>query len=489
MQPTYCNPLPLPNYQLGRSCLRPNYSGTPYREMADPTVIRFKDRWYLFPSAGMLWYSDDLLNWTYHAIEPFDPGYAPTVVQCGDVLYLTASWDCAAIWRATDPLGPWERLGTLGHDLDGNPSWLKDQDGQPVRWGDPILFVDDDGALYCYCNRDRPTSHPDHPWKLEPADGVIFGVRLCEDDPSRFAHEPVELIQFDPSHVWERYGEFNQRSNHPVLEGPWLNKIAGRYYLQYSGSGTQFKNYALGCYVADQPLGPFTYQQRNPILIHRGGLVNGCGHHSIVEGPGGQLWCFYTTLVGIHGNVDRRIGMDPAGLDANGELYIAGPTETPQYAPGVRPDPLVANDLGLIPLSVNCPVRASSSATDCPPRFAVDNEIRTGWQAATADTPQWLEVNLEDQFEISAARTIFTDKGLDPLHGVPAGPYRYRILATRDGENWEVLCDQSENTVDRHIAYDPWVATSACRVRLEVLSAPAGMDISVLEFTVFGLAQ
>ena len=489
MQSTYCNPLPLPNYQLGRDVLRPNYAGAAFREMADPSVIRFKDRWYLFPSAGMLWYSDDLLNWTYHPIEPFDPGYAPTVVQRGDVLYLTASWTCAAIWRATDPLGPWERLGTFDHDLDENPTWLKDHEGKPVRWGDPMLFVDDDGALYCYFNGDRPTTRADHPWKLEPCHGVIFGVRLRDDDPSAFAHEPVPLINFDPSHVWERFGECNQRTSLPVLEGPWLNKIDGRYYLQYSGCGTQFKSYALGCYVADSPLGPFVYQKRNPILIHRGGLVNGCAHHSMVEGPGGHLWCFYTTLVGIHSGMERRIGMDPAGLDVNGELYVAGPTETPQHAPGVCSEPLCGNDLGLLPLSVNCQVRASSAAPGYPPRFAVDNEIRTGWQAASADTPQWLEANLEDEFQISAARTIFADEGLDPRGGILPGPYRYRILATRDCQTWEVLCDQSDNTVDRNIAYDTWPATFARRVRLEVLSAPAGMAIAVLEFTVFGAAQ
>ncbi|HEY3376562.1 MAG TPA: family 43 glycosylhydrolase [Armatimonadota bacterium] len=489
MDRTYCNPLPLPNYQLGRACLSPTYSGPDYREMADPTVIRFKERWYLFPSAGMLWYSDDLLHWTYHPIEPFDAGYAPTVVQCGDVLYLTASWDCAAIWRATDPLGPWERLGTPGQDADGNPTWLKNHLGQPVRWGDPMLFVDDDGALYCYCNLDRPTTSPDHPWKLEPAHGIIYGVRLGDDDPSAFAEAPLPLIAFDPSHTWERFGEFNQHVTFPVLEGPWLNKIDGRYYLQYSGCGTQFKNYALGSYVADAPLGPFRYQQRNPILIQRGGLVNGTAHHSIVEGTGGQLWCFYTTLVGIHAGVERRIGMDPAGLDANGELYVAGPTETPQYAPGVRPDPLHDNDLGLLPISVNCPVCASSQVHGCPPRFAVDNEIRTGWQAAGADTPQWLEIDLQGEFRIHAARTIFADEGLDHRAGVLPGPYRYRILATRDGESWEVLCDQSANMVDRNIAYDTWPATTARRVRLEVLAAPPGMAIAVLEFTVFGEAQ
>ena len=61
-----------------------------------------------------------------------------------------------------------------------------------------------------------------------------------------------------------------------------MNKINGRYYLQYSANGTQYRNYAIGCFISDSPLGPFVPQKRNPILIHKGGLVNGCAHHSIV---------------------------------------------------------------------------------------------------------------------------------------------------------------------------------------------------------------
>lgn len=92
-----------PRLPGGRLC------GPSFREMADPTVIFHQGRWYLFPSAGMLWHSDDLVRWTHHPIEPFDPGYAPTVVAHQGWLYLTASWDGSALWRARDPLGPWER--------------------------------------------------------------------------------------------------------------------------------------------------------------------------------------------------------------------------------------------------------------------------------------------------------------------------------------------------------------------------------------------
>ncbi len=486
----YCNPLPLPSYQRGRECRRPNYAGRDFREMADPTVIRFENRWYLFPSAGMLWHSDDMVNWTHHPVEPFDPGYAPTVVVKGEWLYLSASWDASAIWRARHPFGPWEKIGEGGRDADGNPTWLKDHNGNPVCWGDPCLFVDDGGTMYCYCNLMRPTTSADtHPWKLIPCEGSVFGVRLRDDDPSRFAEEPRRLIEFDPSRRWERNGAYNQSLEHPVLEGAWMNKIKGRYYLQYSANGTQYRNYAIGCFISDSPLGPFVPQKRNPILIHKDGLVNGCAHHSVVEGPGDSLWCFYTTLVRIESGMERRIGMDPAGIDENGELFVAGPTETPQYGPGVIPNPLEGNGLDLLPLSVDCLAKASSSIEGREPMYAVDNFIRTWWQAADQPLPQWLEVDLEGEFRIHSARVMFADRGLDYKKGVVPGPYCYRILGSLDGKEWKVLCDQSDNTVDRHIAFDVWTPLVSRRVRLEILSVPSGMKPAVWEFTVFGEAQ
>jgi hypothetical protein len=51
-----------------------------------------------------------------------------------------------------------------------------------------------------------------------------------------------------------------------------------------------------------------------------------------------------------------------------------------------------------------------------------------------------------------------------------------------------VFCDQSGNTVDRHIAYDTWTPAKARYIRLLILTAPLGMRIAVWEFTVFGKA-
>ena len=41
------------------------------------------------------------------------------------------------------------------------------------------------------------------------------------------------------------------------LEGPWLTKHNGKYYMQYGAPGTEFNVYADGVYVADYPMGPY----------------------------------------------------------------------------------------------------------------------------------------------------------------------------------------------------------------------------------------
>ena len=100
---TYCNPIPLPDYPIGRDCL---LTDTPfrcdYRETADPTVLWEDGRWYLYPSCGMAYWTEDFTTWHHQPMEPYDCGYAPTVVKHRGRFYLTASGH-----RCTCPTHRW----------------------------------------------------------------------------------------------------------------------------------------------------------------------------------------------------------------------------------------------------------------------------------------------------------------------------------------------------------------------------------------------
>ena len=62
---TYCNPLDL-GYRYQHMKEGERIAG--FREGADPTLVYFKGRYYLFVSMSAgFWYSDDLLHWDFPA--------------------------------------------------------------------------------------------------------------------------------------------------------------------------------------------------------------------------------------------------------------------------------------------------------------------------------------------------------------------------------------------------------------------------------------
>src|SRR5260221_9695132 len=82
---TICNPVNL-NY---RFCL-----DTPSRrEAADPTVINFKNEYYLFASkSGGYWHSTNLIQWDLITTKDLPlEDYAPTAVVIDDTVYFMAS--------------------------------------------------------------------------------------------------------------------------------------------------------------------------------------------------------------------------------------------------------------------------------------------------------------------------------------------------------------------------------------------------------------
>jgi beta-xylosidase len=93
----------------------------------------------------------------------------------------------------------------------------------------------------------------------------------------------VRFIDFNPKErPWEAHGEWNQNPNKGWLETAWMLKRNGRYYLTYGAAGTQYRTYAMGCFVGSSPLGPFTPQKHNPILRTTEGLLTGTASGSIV---------------------------------------------------------------------------------------------------------------------------------------------------------------------------------------------------------------
>jgi xylan 1,4-beta-xylosidase len=246
------------------------------------------------------------------------------------------------------------------------------------------------------------------------------------------------------------------------------------------------------------------------VLRKTTGVVTGTAHGSIVEGPDGNLWQFYTIVL-ANPPGGRRVGMDPVGFDGHGNLFVRGPSETPQWGPGVVKDPARQGDSGSVPLTVS-KMRAmntrsvfSSERPGHEAAYAVDNSTGTWWEPAEHDRQPSITVDLGpatefdpvQAFTVDSSRILFATgrrfgrpgtSPPPPPEGSPA--HRYRIEASSDGKAFTALLDKTQNPVSRYVEFDELPPTVCRFVRLTLTEWPhnAGTPLGILEFTVFGKA-
>ncbi len=453
---TYCNPIPLPSYPLGKHCVesRNNYL-CDYREAADPTVIYEDSKWYLYPSCGMAYYTEDFISWKHARLDPYTVGYAPTVVKNKDRFFLIASE--SDLYEANNPLGPFKSLGPI-KDINGNaPNIL-----------DPMLFTDDDDRLYLYYG----------------CGGEIKGAELDVNNPTRMITESATMFAMNTSeHIWERMGDFNADDSYSWVEGSWMYKRNGTYYLTYSAPGTEWITYAMGAYKSASPLGPWEYMKTSPFLLTKHGLVTGTGHGSIVDGPNGNTYVFYTCNVGYGGKYERRIGFDLLDFDENGDIIPTSATETPNFAPGVS----IKGSAELMPLTQRQPTTASSYIEGRDELYATDGSMLTWWQPENSDTSPTLTVFLSSKpMEIASARVIWRDVGLNIKENILPEPVSYIIEAKNENDEWICVLDKSNNQEDMLINYDILTPVKATEVRIKITSKPKHIKHGLVNFTIFG---
>jgi xylan 1,4-beta-xylosidase len=459
----FCNPLPMVIGPGG------NASG-------DVTVINENGKYYMFCTGGGAWISDDMLNWTFKRVEGVP--VAPHVVKYNGSFYMCGN--DGPLYKADNPLGPYTSLGDWKNTPDVAGGW-----NGPF---DVDIFIDDDNKPYLYY----------------PGRGVsgIYVVELDPNDLSRFAGPVKHLFGFNNEHVWERYGEMNEYPDVAWVEGPWMQKHDGTYYLQYSASGTQWKTYAEGYYTSKSPMGPFTYAPNNPLLRKTEGLVTGTAHGSIVEGPDGNLWQFYTIVLSNPPG-GRRIGMDRIVFDKDGNMSVKI-TDTPQWGPNVVKDP-TNGDSGSLPVTIN-KIRAmnalSKFSSEQPGRYAayaVDNSSGTIWEPDPSDEQPTLTVELSPAtrfdvvqlFTIDGVRLMFNGgrRGFGRPSGntpPPADIYKYKIEVSMDGETYTPALDQTKNDISRNTIFEE-IPPVKCRfVRLTITDWPKTNPLGIIEFTVFG---
>ncbi|WP_458458378.1 family 43 glycosylhydrolase [Pseudobutyrivibrio sp.] len=482
------------------------------REAADPSMILFKGKYYIFASMTLgVWVSEDLAHWENHKLPKELPlyDYAPDVRVLGDYVYFCASKNdenCDR-YRTKDILnGPYEKLeGTF-------PYW------------DPNLFIDDDGKIYFYWGCSNMT--PIYGCELDPETMNPKGekVGLIAGNPLEYGFERVgENNSLEPASqedIEKAYQGFLMRqgkkdedipenmkpmikgmfSNRPYIEGAWMDKHNGKYYLQYAFAGTQYNTYGDGVYVSGNPLGPFTLADNAPYSYNPGGFLPGAGHGSTMTDKNGNVWHTATMRISINHDFERRVGIWPAGFDEDGELvcnqrYGDWPYEICEG----KQDIWKAPEWMLLSCGKNA--TASSFTAGFEPQKAIEENVQTFWRPSTSDKEEWLTVDLMDVYDVHGIQINFGDYDINiecpgEIRGTTQARYieerdlatRWKLEGSQDGIQWEVLADKTNVNTD--LSHDFVLIDSGKQlryIRLSNMEVPYGQVPTVSGLRVFGL--
>ncbi|GAA0753330.1 family 43 glycosylhydrolase [Clostridium sartagoforme] len=514
MKQYYCNPINIDyRYQFNKSMQ--SYGALEVaREAADPSMILFKGKYYIFASMTLgVWVSEDMANWENHRLPEDLPlyDYAPDARVIGDYVYFCASKraEICDFYRTKDIInGPYEKIK-----------------GSFDFW-DPNMFLDDDGRLYFYwgCTNISPLLGVElDPVSLKPIGEkkeLIFGdvytkgyERIGEDNtifPVAGKELEVRFQDFLKIRGIKKEDISSEMlcmlkgflSNAPYIEGAWMDKYKGKYYLQYACNGTQYNVYADGVYVSDSPLGSFTLARNNPYSYKPGGFLPGAGHGSTMRDIYENLWHTATMRISVNHQFERRVGIWSAGFDSDGELFCNQrygdwpmSVEQGEMNPWRNPDWYL--------LSYQKTMTASSYEEGKEPNKAADENVQTWWRAASTNSGEWLQIDLGKEYDVRAIQINFADDKIEiPVPGEIRGNTQARYIEERDqitrwilegsldGKDYFEVEDKSQ--VQTNLPHDLIVKEDGIKLRflkLIILEIPYNQKVCISGLRVFGIGD
>lgn len=462
---TYCNPLNISyNYEpYNNNALQ----GGSFRSSADPMGLTYKNQYLLFSTnQGGFHYSRNLSQWefspaSFQRYPTDDDQCAPAAFVSGDTLFYTGStYEGLPMWYSTRPFeGKFKRAIDKG----------------VLPWWDPYLFLDDDGRLYLYYG-----SSNEYPLKA---------VEISRDSfyPISKIHDVICL--HPKEHGWERFGMNNddEVTLAPFTEGASMTKHNGKYYLQYGAPGTEFKVYADGVYVGNSPLGPFVYQQHNPMSYKLGGFVQGSGHGGTFADLHQNYWHVSTCMLSLKYKFERRIGIYPTAFDEDGIMYSSSAFgDYPNWNADFNIKDPAKRFTGWMLLSYKKDVEVSSTDSIYKASNLSDENMRTCWSALTGNRGEWMIMDLGNKKTIKAIQLNFYDRKSIQHNRANDIYYQYRVYASDDKINWQLVIDKSDNDKDEPHDYIELQSDLTARyLKLENIHVPSG-NFCLSEFRVFG---
>ena len=242
--------------------------------------------------------SYDLVHWTKHphVLDIKDVKWAaysvwaPSIIAANNKYFLFFSandiqndgeFGGIGVAVSDKPEGPFT-------DAIGKPLINKFYNGaQPI---DQFAFRDTDGALYLYYG----------------------GWRHC--NVVKLGSDLISVIPFADGQMFKEITPEN------YVEGPFVFKRKGKYYLMWSEGGWQGPDYSVAYAVGDSPTGPF--KRVGKILKQDPEIATGAGHHSVINIPGTDDWyiVYHRRPLGTNNGNHREICIDRMYFDHNDQI-------------------------------------------------------------------------------------------------------------------------------------------------------------------------
>lgn len=481
-QTTFCNPM---NLDYGWGCFQKREKKA--RTAADPVIVLFKDKYYLFTTMDIGGYrvSDDLITWKDVYFNPeihasaldIDHYVAPAVAADDNYVYFInftrdRSKKKVDVIRSADPEnGKWEKCGEVR------------------RMADPCLFIDD-GRFYFYYGlgaEQSTTFFEVNPETFEEIEGTkkvlreyITDVKECT---SGYHFGRRELYDEIDASAW--MGKFEKI---PCPEGAWIVKNNNKYYLQYATPGTICNWYCDIVMESDSANGGFVEQPYNPVSLKVGGFIGGAGHSCVFKDKYGNWWQATSMWIGNHDEFERRIGLFPVSFDAKGRMRthtVLG--DYPMLLPQKKFEPQDISAFGWMLQSFNKACMASSSLPGFEPEKAADENVRTWWSAESGNAGEHFVMNFGEKVQINSVQLNFAEQDINPEAPKETDYHAYKLYTSNDGHTWKLLADKSGNkTAVPHEYLELSKPVEASYMKVENVHTPKEGKFALLDLRVFG---
>ena len=481
-QTTFCNPM---NLDYGWGCFQKREKKA--RTAADPVIVLFKDKYYLFTTMDIGGYrvSDDLITWKDVYFNPeihasaldIDHYVAPAVAADDNYVYFInftrdRSKKKVDVIRSADPEnGKWEKCGEVR------------------RMADPCLFIDD-GRFYFYYGlgaEQSTTFFEVNPETFEEIEGTkkvlreyITDVKECT---SGYHFGRRELYDEIDASAW--MGKFEKI---PCPEGAWIVKNNNKYYLQYATPGTICNWYCDIVMESDSANGGFVEQPYNPVSLKVGGFIGGAGHSCVFKDKYGNWWQATSMWIGNHDEFERRIGLFPVSFDAKGRMRthtVLG--DYPMLLPQKKFEPQDISAFGWMLQSFNKACMASSSLPGFEPEKAADENVRTWWSAESGNAGEHFVMNFGEKVQINSVQINFAEQDINPEAPKETDYHAYKLYTSNDGHTWKLLADKSGNkTAVPHEYLERSKPVEASYMKVENVHTPKEGKFALLDLRVFG---